>query len=128
MSGERLWITILALVSFLAGVPGGVLLAPRITEPPEPGPFAQYEARLVEEFDLEGWERAALHGVMLEYERRMEKIEARFLLATADERAELGLECLETIRRRVLPAEAVPRFDRMARGDWSLTSAAPATE
>jgi hypothetical protein len=127
MSSERLWITILALVSFLAGIAGGVLLAPRISEPIEPGPFAHYEARLVEEFDLEDPERTLLRGTLLEYERRLEKIEARFLLDTAAERADLGLQCLETIRQRVLPREAVARFDRMARGDWSLTSGTPAT-
>jgi len=125
MSSEKLWIVILALVCFLAGAAGGVLAAPRLLARPDPGPFANFQARLSDTFDLSADRRAALRSVMEEYERRLEKVEARFVEETADERARLGLECVSTIKKHVLPPDRLQEFDSMAEGRLSLGGNAP---
>lgn len=125
MSSEKLWVVILALVSFLAGLAGGALAAPRVVSLPDPGPFANFQARLTETFELSEQRRAALRGVMEEYQRRLEKVEARFVSETAEERARLGIECVNTIRKHVLPEEARAEFDLMAEGRWPLVAEAP---
>ncbi len=123
MSSERLWVVILALVAFLAGLAGGVLVAPRMIRPPDPGPFANFQARLSETFELSKENRAALRSVMEEYQRRLEKIEARFVSETAEERARLGIQCVTTIRKHVLPEEKQVEFDLMAEGRWPVAAA-----
>lgn len=125
MSSERLWAVLLALVCFLAGAAGGALAAPRFVAVPDPGPFAGFQSRLTDAFDLSFERRAALRSVMEEYQRRLEKIEARFVQETADERARLGIECVNTIRKHVLPAERLEEFDLMAQGRWPAADPSP---
>lgn len=116
MSSERLWIVILAAVTFLVGTAAGLLIAPSLLAPRDRGPFATYQVRLAEEFDFSAEQRRKLRSVLEEYERRLEKVEARFLNQTEMERAEIGLECRDTIRQVVLDQADRRRFDAMESG------------
>ena len=116
MNSERMWILILAAVAFLGGSAAGLLVAPRMLAPAAPSPSATYQAWLSDEFDLSVRQRRALGGVMEEYERRLKKVQARFLSQTSSERAEIGRECRDTIWQVVLDGADRERFDAMEHG------------
>jgi hypothetical protein len=67
MSSERFWVLLLTLTAFGAGVAAGVLLTLRRMPVPDTRPFAAYEARLTETFDLD--ERRVAHDAGAPRER-----------------------------------------------------------
>ena len=108
MNGLRAWIILLALMSFTAGVAGGMMLTARGTPPPRWGPLAEYEARLVECFDLSP-ERARYLRVLLQsYERELDRLGSRhrFTEYQATLQPEFEMKSREfehLIRDKVLP-------------------------
>lgn len=113
----RLWLVVLVATAFLAGLAGGVWLGLRVRiEPPEPGPFADYEALLVETFDLSPERARGLRGVLDQYQRQIESIKNRNAAALEPELARLGLTFRAVVRDTVLPADRRDEFERMNGG------------
>ena len=77
MSSTRLWVVLLAGVSFLAGFAGGILTAPGMIPPLSHGPFAAYEQHFAETFELSAEERSNLRHVLDRYQRELQELEAR---------------------------------------------------
>lgn len=117
MKELRLWISLLALVSFLAGGAGGVLVADEILPPPpERGPFADYADHLVAQYDL-GPERADYLRLLLrEYHRDLEAVRARQLEAIETDLVATGDQYQSYIRDYVLPPDQRARFDLACAG------------
>ena len=115
MTRLRVWIVTLMGVSFLAGVPAGMLVAERTAPPPvDPGPFAPYAALLGEEFELSPERRRALRVILLDYQRSLDEIRSRQLDRFEDEVVRAGRLCRERIRDVLLPEDQRERFDRMS--------------
>lgn len=121
MTNLRLWVAILALTAFLAGLACGPLLARRFLEPVHAapaGPFVEFERRLAEQFELSADRREPLHALLEQYRRDIESIKDRhladYMTAMEPELAELGRTYRERIRDRVLPEAKRAEFDRLA--------------
>lgn len=121
MKNLRLWIAMLALVSAGAGFAGGLLVYGSLHEPPAPqGPFADYERRMIAEFDLSP-ERARLFRTVLESYKRerdglRELYEAELMSLMAPELGNLDARYRDLIRNSVIPPAARPDYDRLALG------------
>ena len=116
MNSERLWIVILAVVSFLAGLAGGVLAARHLAPVPEAGTDSAYVRRFVEHFDLDAARTRDLAFVLEDYAKRVEDLKARHAADLEPELVEAGETCRERIRIYVLPPDRVAEFDRMELG------------
>lgn len=117
MSSLRGWILLLSIVSFLAGLMAGVLFARRLAPPVvDPGPFADYRARLSESFELSPTRQQALGLVLDLYHRDLEAVKSKYLPEMEPELVKVGLAYRDTIRDRVLPPEQRARFDELALG------------
>lgn len=116
----RLWILALMTTCFLGGLAGGVLVSFRVrpaqTDPA--GPFADYEALLVREFELDSspTRLRGLRAVLQRYHQDVEDVRARTLAAVEPELRQLGATCNDRIRDRVLRPDQRQRFDRMTQG------------
>ena len=116
MKSLRLWIVLLALLSFAAGGAAGTLAAAHYFRPaPESGPFTQYERELTATFELSPERAALLHVLMEDYRRQIERIQSRHvadsLSAMEPELARIGRSYRERIRDKVLPPGKRARFD-----------------
>lgn len=116
MKSLRLWIVLLALLSFAAGGAAGTLAAASYFRPaPEPGPFTQYERDLTSTFQLSPERATLLHVLMDDYRRQIERIQSRHvadtLSAMEPELARIGRSYREQIRDKVLPPGKRPQFD-----------------
>lgn len=116
MSSERFWIVVLALTSFLVGLAAGFLVSLRRHPLVEPSPFAAYEARLVERFELDEERTRWLRRILASYDEDLEALKARHVRDMEDEFVEVGLACRDRIRRWVIPEERRQEFDRLAAG------------
>ena len=114
MSSERLWIVILACVAFLAGVAGGVLIAPGKRTAPEPSPFASYHALLSQTFDLSDGQERDLRHILDRYPRGIDELITRHIRELEPELIKLGTKYNNLIRTYVVPASEKRRFDLMA--------------
>lgn len=121
MTNLRLWVAILTLTAFLAGLACGPFLARPFVGPVRAaaeGPFDEYERQVVATFRLAPERREPLHAVLEQYRRDVESIKDRhladYMSAMEPELAELGRRYRAQIRDRVLPVEARPEFDRLA--------------
>jgi len=122
-------ITLLAVACLAAGAGGGVLaarsLAPRET-PVQGGQFTDYEALLVQTFELSTDRREALHAVLASYESDLARIKDRhmadYLSSIEPELRERGRFYRELVRDRVLPEARRAEFERMAMGPASPTN------
>lgn len=113
----RLWILLLVVTSFLAGGAGGVLLGLSMRPPAEtPGAFADYEALLVERFDLSEERARGLRVVLDQYQRRVERLKARNDAELEPELAKLGLTFRSVVRDTVLPPDRREEFSRLSEG------------
>jgi len=122
MDGLRLWIGVLVLTSFLAGGAGGVLVGLEISPPAAvPGAFSDFEKMMVAEFDLSDERARGLRVVLDQYQRRIERIQARNASALEPELAKLGLTFRGVVRDTVLPASQRDKFSRMSAGIFSTT-------
>jgi hypothetical protein len=112
----RIWIVLLALLSFAAGGAAGTLAAASFFRPaPEPGPFTQYERDLTATFELSPERAALLHVLMEDYRHQIERIQsshvADTLSAMEPELARIGRSYRERIRVKVLPPGKRAQFD-----------------
>jgi hypothetical protein len=119
MNNLRLWIGVLALVAFGAGVATGLLTSVRLNpRQVRPGPFADYQLLLQQTFDLSPARAQALSQVMGLYARDVESVRERYLAkAGSDMQKELeryGLQYRDQIRNHVLPPDQRERFDRLS--------------
>jgi len=117
MSVERMWVTILALTSFLSGSAGGFLYALHVNPQERPGPFAAYEERLVQTFDLDEERALWLHGILGRYDEEIEVLKARHVRDLDPELVALGETCRKRIRSWVVPLDRQAEFDRPAHGN-----------
>ena len=125
MSIERLWVTILALTSFLAGSAGGLLYSLHLNPREQPGPFAAYEARMVETFELDDERALWLRGILDRYDEEIEELKARHARDLEPELVALGETCRKRIRSWVVPRERRAEFDRLAHGVGPLSPSRP---
>ncbi len=116
MTSPRLWITILALVSALAGFTGGRLLAPTSAPVPDRALFADYADRMTDTFDLSPGRERALRLLLLGYERNLEELEHRHLAELEPELVRLGDTYRDIIRDKVLPEDRRAEFDALVSG------------
>ena len=116
MTSLRLWITILALVSALAGFTGGRLLAPPPAAPADRALFADYADRMTDTFDLSPGREQALRLLLLGYERQLEELEHRHLAELETDLVRLGDTYRDLIRDKVLPEDRRAEFDALVSG------------
>ena len=116
MKSLRLWIALLALVSFAAGGAAGTLVAATAFRPaPATGPFTEYERELARTFQLSPERTALLHVLIAGYLRDIDRIKsahmAHTLSAMEPELATTGRWYREQIRDKVLPPGKQAEFD-----------------
>ncbi len=116
MNSERLWILVLALVCFLAGLAGGLLAADRIRPHAPTGPFAGYVASFADTFDLDEERTRDLRFLMDRYHRDIEDLKARHVQGMEDELIQLGDICRDRIKTYVLPVDRHDEYDLLAAG------------
>jgi hypothetical protein len=120
MESERFWILILALVTFLAGLAGGVLLGGDLLRSPhEPRAFEVYEEQLVATFELDPDQTGNLRWILNRYHRDLEQLKARNLEGLEDELIRIGENSSDLIVRYVLREDQRDKFQRMAEGDFA---------
>jgi hypothetical protein len=119
----RLWVSILALTAFLAGLACGPFVSSWLFPPAraaESGPFADYERLLVQTFHLAPERREPLHVILEQYRHDIESIKdqhmADYMTSMEPALREKGLQCREVIRDKVLPESQRPEFDRLVSG------------
>jgi hypothetical protein len=116
MKSERLWMLILALTSFCAGLAAGVLIGLVRQPAGEPGPFAAYEARMREVFDLDAERSRHLRYILDRYADKIESLKERNIAALEDELINEGQTHRDLIRKWVVPAERRQEFDLWVEG------------
>jgi hypothetical protein len=121
VTSMRLWVALLTLTTFLAGLACGTLLSAWLVPPrtaPDPGPFHDYERMLVDTFKLPPERQVPLHALLVEYEHQVERNKdkhmADYMSAMESELSDHGIKLREQIRDRVLPEAQRPEFDRLA--------------
>ena len=125
MESERLWIVLLATVSFLSGAAGGLLLGMNVERPGEPAPFEAFEARFVESFDLDTQQQKDLRFILGRYWDKLDELKARGVADHEEELIQIGLTCKQHIREFVLPKERLEEFESMVAGTLPLDPVAP---
>ncbi|MEY2785483.1 MAG: hypothetical protein RL277_1693 [Planctomycetota bacterium] len=121
MNSVRLWVLLLALVSFGAGLAAGVFWTTQRMRPePAAGPFDQYRADLVREFRLSPEREKHLGKILAAYEQEIVQIKDRFQATTMaqmePELAERGRYYRSVIQNQLLPPGERERFQQMASG------------
>lgn len=116
MNGLRLWITILALVSFLAGVAAGLVAGEYSRKaPPDESFFGDFEREFVEHFELDAERQSHLTELLRLHRAEIEEIKHRHtaeLTAQMEEEFRTkGLEYRSLIRDHLLPEEQRAEFD-----------------
>ena len=119
MSSTRVWVLVLALVTFALGLGTGFLISARSIRPtPERGPFADYRELLVSTFDLSERRADALAEVLAAYEKDIEEIKDRhmagYMSAMEPELRERGRYYRDLIQNRVLPEARRDEFESEA--------------
>jgi len=118
VNGLRLWISILALVSFLAGVAAGLVAGEYSRKaPPDERFFGDFEREFVEHFELDAVRQSHLAELLLIHRAEIEKIKHRH---TAELNAQMeeefrsaGLEYRSLVRNHLLPERQRHEFDRL---------------
>lgn len=117
MTSLRLWIAVLALTCFGAGVGLGLYVERSVRAEHPPGD--DYEALFVREFDLSPERRRLFEELMSHYKREVEEVRQRALADSLDrieqELGALGRRYRDWVRNRVLPEDQRPRFDALSR-------------
>lgn len=120
MESERFWILILALVAFLAGLAGGVLLGGDLLQTSRaPRSFEAYEDQLVASFELDPDQTGNLRWILNRYHRDLEQLKARNLEGLEDELIRIGQNASDLIVRYVLHEDQRDKYERMAEGDFA---------
>jgi hypothetical protein len=111
MSSERFWVLLLTLTAFGAGVAAGVLLTLRRMPVPDTRPFAAYEARLTETFDLDERRVEYLRYILGSYHEEIEELKEQRVAELDDELVEIGRDHRTLIRTQVVPEHHRQQFD-----------------
>lgn len=119
MNNVRLWIAILAIVSFAAGAGAGVWLTARSLKTEAPtGAFGDYEELLARRFSLSPERRKCLNAVLEAYQRDIDVIKDRYaadsMSAMEPELRERGQYYRDLLRTKVLPESQRAEFERLA--------------
>ena len=126
MSDLRLWVTLLAAVSALAGLAGGMLLAEGGKPAAHSGPFADYERLFLSEFQLDAERAELLHQVLRNYHREIENAKQRhidaYISAMEPELRRCALRYRDLVRNHVLPADQRARYDELVSTNGDLTT------
>lgn len=121
MNNLRLWVVLLALVSFGAGAAAGVwATATRLHAPAQAGPFEDYRRMLLAAFPMSAERAQQLETVLAAYAREIEGIQARRMADTmtlyGPELEERGRYYRSLIQDHVLPEDQRARFEQLALG------------
>lgn len=125
MGALRIWVVILALVSFTAGGVGGLLLAPQGGSVyADAGHFKDYQQHFVEHFDLSRERADLLADLLRRYESEFESVRQRALERSMTdmepELVRLGNRYRGIIRNNVLPLSKRGEFTDFALPEpWS---------
>ncbi len=106
MTRERVWIVVLAVTCFFAGVAGGVVFSVGRFAPEPSGPFADYHARMVRDYDLDAEQADKLGQILAAYDERLDSLKSRQLRDLDAELVEAGDRCVERICRFIVPERA----------------------
>ncbi len=113
MRSERLWILVLVLVAFAAGLAGGILWRSAKPSDLAQHPFEPYFQRLVSEFGLNEAQARDLGIALVEYGDKIDRLREA---APQDRRSELiaaGEDCVSKIREFIIPVDQRAEFDRL---------------
>lgn len=125
MNSERLWLVLLVVTVFCAGIAAGLLLSFRL-RPALPGdPFQAYEQRMSETFDLDEERRENLRWILDDYQEKVEALKERNLAGLDAELVKIGRDHRELIRTKVVPERHLQEFDLWVGG---LPVLAPSTK
>jgi len=116
MRSERVWILILALVAFSAGMAAGVLLSFRQHPAREAGPFHAFESRMIETFDLDPERVRNLRYILQDYQERIEALKERNIAALDPELVRIGETHRDLIRTWVVPERHRQEYDLWQEG------------
>ncbi|MBK7642462.1 MAG: hypothetical protein IPJ19_05350 [Planctomycetes bacterium] len=121
MNNLRVWVVLLALVSFGAGTAAGVwATASRLRPEPKVGPFEDYRRMLLATFSLSPERTQHLETVLAAYAHDLEDIQSRRMADTmnlyASELEERGQYYRSLIQDHVLPENQRQRFEELAQG------------
>ncbi len=111
MKSERAWVMVLALTTFCAGLAAGVLLSFGRTPVQLALPFAGYESRLTEAFDLDQERVQNLRYILQDYEDQIDALKERNIASLDPELVKIGLDHRELIRTWVVPPHHRQEFD-----------------
>jgi len=120
MSGVRLWIGLLALCCFAAGLGAGVLVSEsRAGEVPRGlEPMGDYRAAVVERFGLEPARERLFGEVLRNYQQSIDETRERLLAEHRPELerelAEIGARYQAYIRDHVIPPARRAEFDALS--------------
>lgn len=119
MNSIKLWIAILAIVSFAAGAGTGVWITARSLKSEAPaGAFGDYEELLARRFALSPERRKCLNAVLEAYRRDVDGIKDRYaaesMSAMEPELRERGQYYRTMVQERVVPAAQRAEFERLA--------------
>jgi hypothetical protein len=116
VNSERLWILILTLAAFAAGLAAGVLVGRETATLEAEAPFAPYMERLVRDFDLDPEQKRNLRVALVEYDQTIERLRDRVLSTQQFELIRAGEDCFYKIREYIIPIDRRSEFDRLLGG------------
>ncbi len=109
MKSERLWVLVLALTTFFAGLAAGVLLSFRRDQ--EERPLGAYEQRMVEAFDLDEERVRNLRWILRDYQEKIDALKESNIAALDGDLVKIGRSHRELIRNKVVPEHHRQQFD-----------------
>lgn len=122
MSSERLWISILVLVAFAAGLAAGILIRSESESPAGQHPFGPYFERLVGEFELNAAQERDLGIALAEYGDKIDQLRDDSLSNKQLELIAAGEDCFSKIREYIIPIDRRAEFDRLLGGPLGASS------
>lgn len=125
MKSERLWVMVLALTTFFAGLAAGVLLS--FHRDREERPMSAYEQRMIEAFDLDEERVRNLRWILRDYQEKIETLKEGNIAALDGELVKIGRNHRELIRTKVVPEHHRQQFDLWVGGLPVLPSNAPSS-
>ena len=124
MNSERLWLALLVVVVFCAGIAAGLLLSFRLHPTHAADPFRAYEERMSETFDLDQGRRENLRWILDAYQEKVEALKERNLAGLDAELVQIGRDHRDLIRSKVVPERHLQEFDLWVGGLPVLTPSA----
>jgi hypothetical protein len=109
MRSERFWVLVLAFTTFCVGLAAGVLLSFRRER--DERPFAAYEQRMVEAFDLDEERVRNLRWILRDYQEKIEVLKESNIAALDGELVKIGRDHRDLIRSKVVPEHHRQQFD-----------------